>query len=209
MGTTVPSDGGFAVPDQYAAWLLDGSLEQEIIRRDTNAAFSLDGLDQNGDDIGVGNRFHCRYVVIGHAHEAAHQRRKAFLDLAIAGGAEGCQRAPVKALVRRHDMRIWRALLRPVVRHAGDREPHRVLEPPGLARKADADHSAMAVRARRDEGYVFMAQGVACVIAHPRRCRPGSAGTSDVSQPRPVETPKPNISGHRRRDGGNGEIEKN
>lgn len=32
MGTTVPSDGGFSVPEQFAAWLLDDSLESEIVR---------------------------------------------------------------------------------------------------------------------------------------------------------------------------------
>jgi len=30
--TTTPADGGFAVPEQYAAWLLDASLESEIVR---------------------------------------------------------------------------------------------------------------------------------------------------------------------------------
>jgi HK97 family phage major capsid protein len=29
---TVPSDGGLSVPDQFAAWLLDASLEEEIVR---------------------------------------------------------------------------------------------------------------------------------------------------------------------------------
>jgi HK97 family phage major capsid protein len=32
MGTTVPSEGGFACPEEFAAWLLDASLESEIIR---------------------------------------------------------------------------------------------------------------------------------------------------------------------------------
>jgi HK97 family phage major capsid protein len=32
MGETVPSGGGFAVPEEFAAWLLDSSLESEIVR---------------------------------------------------------------------------------------------------------------------------------------------------------------------------------
>jgi HK97 family phage major capsid protein len=32
MGETVPSGGGFSVPDEFAAWLLDASLESEIVR---------------------------------------------------------------------------------------------------------------------------------------------------------------------------------
>jgi len=32
MSTTVPSDGGFSVPEEFAAWLLDASLESEIVR---------------------------------------------------------------------------------------------------------------------------------------------------------------------------------
>lgn len=30
--TTVPSEGGFSVPEEFAAWLLDSSLESEIVR---------------------------------------------------------------------------------------------------------------------------------------------------------------------------------
>jgi len=29
---SIPSDGGFAVPDQFAAWLMDAALESEIVR---------------------------------------------------------------------------------------------------------------------------------------------------------------------------------
>ena len=29
---SVPSSGGFSVPEQFAAWLLDSSLESEIVR---------------------------------------------------------------------------------------------------------------------------------------------------------------------------------
>jgi len=32
MSETVPSDGGFSVPEEFAAWLLDASLESEIVR---------------------------------------------------------------------------------------------------------------------------------------------------------------------------------
>jgi len=32
MGGTVPSEGGFSVPEEFAAWLLDASLESEIVR---------------------------------------------------------------------------------------------------------------------------------------------------------------------------------
>lgn len=32
MGITTPSDGGFSVPEEFAAWLLDASLESEVVR---------------------------------------------------------------------------------------------------------------------------------------------------------------------------------
>jgi len=32
MGESIPSSGGFSVPEEFAAWLLDASLETEIIR---------------------------------------------------------------------------------------------------------------------------------------------------------------------------------
>lgn len=51
MSETVPSSGGFAVPEQYAAWLLDASLESEIVRpRATVWPMSSDSLKVPGWD---------------------------------------------------------------------------------------------------------------------------------------------------------------
>lgn len=51
---TVPSDGGFACPEDFAAWLLDSSLESEIVRpRATLWPMKSDSLKVPGFDAAV------------------------------------------------------------------------------------------------------------------------------------------------------------
>jgi len=61
MSEGIPSEGGFAVPDQFGGWLMDGSLEAEIVRpratvwpmtSDTRKVPGWNGFDHTSDTHG-------------------------------------------------------------------------------------------------------------------------------------------------------------
>ncbi len=91
-----------AVPVAQAA-----QLAQVVGAGQADAAFALHGLDQHGHDVAMlgGGVVHGRDVVIGHAHEARHQRLEAALLGRVARGRQRGQRAAVKAVVHHQDLR--------------------------------------------------------------------------------------------------------
>ena len=74
---------------------------QIVIGGYDDATLALDRLHQHGDDVGAigGGGLHGVEVVVGHAHEALHERLESGLGLAVAGGRQGCQRAAVEAVL--------------------------------------------------------------------------------------------------------------
>ena len=76
-------------------------LRQIVVRGNVDAGFTLNGLDQDGDDVGtiVGDVLNRADVIEGCADETFNQGLKSGLHLAIAGCRQRCHCSPMERLV--------------------------------------------------------------------------------------------------------------
>ena len=107
---------------------------------DVDAAFALDELDQDSDDIAIArsDAFHGFEIVERHAHETRKQRLESGLNLPAAGRGECRDRAAVEGLVQHDDRRRFDAALVTVEPRELDRRLVRLA--PGVAEE-DALHT--------------------------------------------------------------------
>ena len=104
----------FVNHQQPVALVAQGAQLAQIVQvQRVHTAFALNRLYKHSRHIGVacGCGLQRVHIVQGHADKALDQRAKTGLHLGVARGAEGCDAAAMKGLVKHHHFRALNALV--------------------------------------------------------------------------------------------------